>query len=70
MSLTSGTLNLNGKSDNIDGLSGAGTVDATVAGTITLGIGNNNSGGTFSGVMQNIIGGLAAAWWKRRPPSA
>lgn len=24
----------------------------------------------FSGVMQNIIGGLAAAWWKRRPPAA
>jgi BASS family bile acid:Na+ symporter len=24
----------------------------------------------FSGVMQNIIGGLLAAWWKRRPPSA
>jgi BASS family bile acid:Na+ symporter len=22
----------------------------------------------FSGVIQNIIGGLAAAWWKRRPP--
>jgi BASS family bile acid:Na+ symporter len=22
----------------------------------------------FSGVMQNIIGGLAAAWWKRRVP--
>ena len=58
VSLTSGTLNLNGKSDNIDGLSGAGTVDATVAGTITLGIGNNNSGGTFSGVMQNTLGTL------------
>ena len=24
----------------------------------------------FSGVMQNIVGGLVAAWWKRRPPSA
>ena len=24
----------------------------------------------FSGVMQNIIGGLMAAWWKRRPPAA
>jgi hypothetical protein len=22
--------------------------------------------GVFSGVMQNIIGGLVAAWWKRR----
>lgn len=26
--------------------------------------------GVFSGVMQNIIGGIAAAIWKRRPPSA
>lgn len=24
----------------------------------------------FSGVMQNIVGGLIAAWWKRRNPSA
>jgi BASS family bile acid:Na+ symporter len=26
--------------------------------------------GVFSGVMQNIIGGFLASWWKRRPPSA
>jgi BASS family bile acid:Na+ symporter len=26
--------------------------------------------GVFSGVMQNIIGGIAAAIWKRLPPSA
>ncbi|MBL9115783.1 MAG: bile acid:sodium symporter family protein [Verrucomicrobiaceae bacterium] len=26
--------------------------------------------GVFSGVLQNIVGGLMAAWWKRRPPSA
>ena len=25
--------------------------------------------GVFSGVMQNVIGGLLAAWWKRRTPS-
>jgi BASS family bile acid:Na+ symporter len=24
--------------------------------------------GVFSGVMQNIIGGLLASWWKRRTP--
>ena len=24
----------------------------------------------FSGVMQNVIGGIAAAWWKRRPPES
>jgi bile acid:Na+ symporter, BASS family len=24
----------------------------------------------FSGVLQNVIGGLAAAWWKRHPPEA
>jgi len=53
-----GALNLNGKSDNIDGLSGAGTVDATT-GTITLGIGYNGSGGTFSGVIKNTSGTLS-----------
>ena len=26
--------------------------------------------GVFSGVMQNIIGGLLASWWKRRTPDA
>jgi len=26
--------------------------------------------GVFCGVMQNIIGGIAAAWWKRRPPES
>jgi BASS family bile acid:Na+ symporter len=26
--------------------------------------------GVFSGVMQNIIGGLLASWWKRQPPEA
>jgi BASS family bile acid:Na+ symporter len=26
--------------------------------------------GVFSGVMQNIIGGLLASWWKRQPPDA
>lgn len=28
------------------------------------------AGAVFSGVMQNIIGGIAAAWWKRRAPDA
>jgi len=53
-----GTLNLNGHSDNIDALTGAGTVQGT-SGTITLGIGNNNSGGTFSGVIENTAGTLS-----------
>jgi hypothetical protein len=26
--------------------------------------------GVFSGVMQNILGGIAAAIWKRRTPDA
>jgi BASS family bile acid:Na+ symporter len=26
--------------------------------------------GVFSGVLQNIIGGLLASWWKRRTPDA
>ena len=28
------------------------------------------AGAVFSGVMQNIVGGLVASWWKRRKPSA
>ena len=56
-----GTLNLNGKSDTIDALTGAGTVDATVAGTPTLTVGGNGGGGTFSGVIKNTAGTLALA---------
>jgi len=26
--------------------------------------------GVFSGIMQNIIGGILASWWKRRTPDS
>lgn len=29
-----------------------------------------SAAGVFSGVLQNVLGGLLAAWWKRRPPQA
>ena len=49
-----GTLDLNGFSDTINGLTGAGTVDNTAAGTTsTLTVGGNNVSSTFSGVIQN-----------------
>ena len=28
------------------------------------------AGAVFSGVMQNIVGGLVASWWKRSPSGA
>ena len=49
-----GTLNLAGFSDTIDGLSGAGVVDGT-SGTPVLTLGGNNSGGTFSGVIKRCV---------------
>ena len=52
------TWSLNGLSDTIDGLAGGGTVDG-ISGTPTLTIGNANSGGTFSGVIQNTAGTLS-----------
>jgi autotransporter-associated beta strand protein len=55
----SGTLDLDGFSENINGLSGAGTVDSTAAGTPTLTVGNNNASSSFSGVIQNTAGTLA-----------
>jgi autotransporter-associated beta strand protein len=52
-----GTLNMNNNNDTIDGLSGSGIV--TASGTITLTVGANNSGGNFSGVIQNTTGTLS-----------
>jgi fibronectin-binding autotransporter adhesin len=50
----SNTLDLNGYSDTINGLSGAGIVDNTAAATTsTLTAGGNNASSTFSGVIQN-----------------
>ena len=54
MTVNSGaTWSLNGFSNTIDGLAGAGTVTLGSAGAPTLTIGNADGGGTFSGVIQN-----------------
>jgi autotransporter-associated beta strand protein len=53
------TLDLNGFSATINGLSGSGTVDNTAAGTPTLTIGAVGGNGTFSGVIQNTAGTLS-----------
>ena len=60
VSLT-GTLDLHGFSDTINGLSGAGTVDNTAAGTPTLTVGANDQSSTFSGTITNRSGTLALA---------
>lgn len=53
-----GTLALNGFSETLNGLSGAGTVDG-VSGTPALTVVDNNATGSFSGVIQNTAGTLA-----------
>ena len=53
-----GTLDLNGFSDTINGLSGAGIVDTIAGGTPTLTVGGNNASATFNGVIQDSAGAL------------
>jgi fibronectin-binding autotransporter adhesin len=54
-----GTLDLNGYSDTVNGLTGSGSVDNTAAATTsTLTVGAN-AGGTFSGALKNTGGTLA-----------
>ena len=53
-----GTLDLNGNSTQLNGLSGNGIVDGT-SGTPTLTVGNNDTTSTFAGVIQNTGGSLA-----------
>jgi filamentous hemagglutinin family protein len=61
VSVASGaTLDLNGFSDAINGLSGAGTVDNVAGGgASTLTVGNNDATSSFSGVLKNTSGTLA-----------
>ncbi len=57
-----GTLNLNGFTETINGLSGAasGVVDnASGSGTYTLTFGGNNAGGSFAGTIKNTAGIVA-----------
>ncbi|MGA0845655.1 MAG: beta strand repeat-containing protein, partial [Luteolibacter sp.] len=53
-----GTLDLNGFSEAINGLSGAGTVDNTAVGAATLTVGTV-AGGNFSGTIQDTGGALS-----------
>lgn len=53
-----GTLDLNAKSITVNGLSGAGTITSTAAGSIVLTAGANNQTSTFSGTLQNGSGTL------------
>ena len=51
---TNGTVNMNGFSDTVNGLSGTGTVDNLATNTTsTLTVGGNNAASTFSGLLQN-----------------
>lgn len=54
-----GVLELNGFSESVNGLSGSGTIDSNVDAAITLTVGGNDAGGTFSGVIQNTAGTLS-----------
>ena len=47
------TLDLNGKSPTVNGLSGTGTITSTAIGNLTLTAGDNNGSGSFSGLIQN-----------------
>ena len=53
-----GTLDLNGFSDTLNGLSGTGVVDTIAGGTPTLTVGDNNASTTFYGAIQNSAGVL------------
>ena len=54
-----GTLDLDGYSPTLPGLSGSGTVTSSVAGAVALTLGNTNQSSTFSGVVQDGSGELA-----------
>ena len=54
-----GTLDLNGNSETINGLSGAGTITNGVAGTQTLTVGDNDQSSAFTGKIQTGIGDVA-----------
>ena len=54
-----GLLDLNGTAQAINGLSGSGIVDNTAVGAAALVVGVNNSGGVFSGTIQDAGGNLA-----------
>ncbi len=56
--VNNGAVNLNGFNETINGLSGTGTVNGN-SGAPTLIVGDNNAGGTFSGIVRDNSGVLA-----------
>jgi fibronectin-binding autotransporter adhesin len=53
---TGATLDLNGQSETVNGLFGAGTVTNGTASSVTLLVGNANTTSSFTGVIQNGLG--------------
>jgi len=54
-----GLLDLNGKSQAMNGLSGSGSVDNTGGSAATLSVGSNSVASTFNGILKNTGGALA-----------
>jgi autotransporter-associated beta strand protein len=59
VTLTTATLDLNGLSPTINGLTGSGTITDSSATASTLTVGASDGSGVFSGVIQNGAGGVA-----------
>ena len=60
VNMSGGTFDLNGKSESFSRLTGTGTVTSSLAGAVTLSLGDTGAGtGTFSGVIQNGSGTVA-----------
>ena len=53
-----GTLDLNGSSETINGLSGSGTIDNSAAGACVLTVCSNDASSTFDGTIQDTGGNL------------
>ncbi|RYD31737.1 MAG: hypothetical protein EOP85_22440, partial [Verrucomicrobiaceae bacterium] len=53
------TLDLNGFSQSINGLSGGGTITTVAGGAVSLSVGGNNASGAFSGILQDGNGTLS-----------
>jgi fibronectin-binding autotransporter adhesin len=52
-------LDLAGFNQSINGLNGSGTIDNNSGSAVTLTVGNNNSSGAFTGVIQNSVGSVS-----------
>ncbi len=59
VAMSGGMLDLNGKTEGFARLTGTGTVTSSVAGAVTLTLGESNGAGSFGGVIQNGSGTVA-----------